>query len=317
MKFWSWKMFVLVLKFMVLLYLMYYLYQHFFVNKDFWTSIQVQMATGLEAIKLPYLIFAVVLLPVNWLLEVYKWHLLQYSTLQLSFYQSWKNVMKGVSFGLIMPQQLGDALGKMEQSTSKDRWDIGILSLFGGFVQSFMALIGGVVGVVFLFENELGITLIAILIIGIAVFIGSIFYSVEILQFLKVKFPFEFFTSLNFKVTKIIILKVVVLSLLRYLVFVAQFVLVLQLFTTSFDKMKVISAVMLTYFGKTFIPALNVFGDLGIREFSALWSFSYTSIAAPNVFLCSMLVWILNILLPMLLGVYYLLETYFSNSKQG
>lgn len=317
MKFWSWKMFVMVLKFMVLLYLMYYLYQHFFVNKDFWTSIQLQLATGLEARKLPCLIFAVVLLPVNWLLEVYKWHLLQYSTLQLSFYQSWKNVMKGVSFGLIMPQQLGDALGKMEHSTSNDRWDIGILSLFGGFVQSFMALMGGVVGVAFLFENELGIAVVSIMTMGMVVVMGCIFYSVEILQFLQSKFLFKFLTSLNFKLTKIILLKVVVLSLLRYLVFVSQFVLVLQLFANSFDKMKVVSAVMLTYFGKTFIPALNVFGDLGIRECAALWSFSYTSIAASTVFLCSMLVWMLNIVLPMLIGAYYLLETYFSKSKQG
>ena len=317
MKFWSWKMFVMVLKFMVLLYLMYYLYQHFFVNKDFWTSIQLQLATGLEARKLPCLIFAVVLLPVNWLLEVYKWHLLQYSTLQLSFYQSWKNVMKGVSFGLIMPQQLGDALGKMEHSTSNDRWDIGILSLFGGFVQSFMALMGGVVGVAFLFENELGIAVVSIMTMGMVVVMACIFYSVEILQFLQSKFLFKFLTSLNFKLTKIILLKVVVLSLLRYLVFVSQFVLVLQLFANSFDKMKVVSAVMLTYFGKTFIPALNVFGDLGIRECAALWSFSYTSIAASTVFLCSMLVWMLNIVLPMLIGGYYLLETYFSKSKQG
>lgn len=317
MKFWSWKMFVMVLKFMVLLYLMYYLYQHFFVNKDFWTSIQLQLATGLETRKLPCLIFAVVLLPVNWLLEVYKWHLLQYSTLQLSFYQSWKNVMKGVSFGLIMPQQLGDALGKMEHSTSNDRWDIGILSLFGGFVQSFMALMGGVVGVAFLFENELGIAVVSIMTMGMVVVMACIFYSVEILQFLQSKFLFKFLTSLNFKLTKIILLKVVVLSLLRYLVFVSQFVLVLQLFANSFDKMKVVSAVMLTYFGKTFIPALNVFGDLGIRECAALWSFSYTSIAASTVFLCSMLVWMLNIVLPMLIGGYYLLETYFSKSKQG
>lgn len=317
MKFWSWKMFVMVLKFMVLLYLMYYLYQHFFVNKDFWTSIQLQLATGLETRKLPCLIFAVVLLPVNWLLEVYKWHLLQYSTLQLSFYQSWKNVMKGVSFGLIMPQQLGDALGKMEHSTYNDRWDIGILSLFGGFVQSFMALMGGVVGVAFLFENELGIAVVSIMTMGMVVVMACIFYSVEILQFLQSKFLFKFLTSLNFKLTKIILLKVVVLSLLRYLVFVSQFVLVLQLFANSFDKMKVVSAVMLTYFGKTFIPALNVFGDLGIRECAALWSFSYTSIAASTVFLCSMLVWMLNIVLPMLIGAYYLLETYFSKSKQG
>jgi len=287
------------------------------VNKDFWTSIQLQLATGLEARKLPCLIFAVVLLPVNWLLEVYKWHLLQYSTLQLSFYQSWKNVMKGVSFGLIMPQQLGDALGKMEHSTSNDRWDIGILSLFGGFVQSFMALMGGVVGVAFLFENELGIAVVSIMTMGMVVVMACIFYSVEILQFLQSKFLFKFLTSLNFKLTKIILLKVVVLSLLRYLVFVSQFVLVLQLFANSFDKMKVVSAVMLTYFGKTFIPALNVFGDLGIRECAALWSFSYTSIAASTVFLCSMLVWMLNIVLPMLIGAYYLLETYFSKSKQG
>lgn len=287
------------------------------MNKDFWTSIQLQLATGLEARKLPCLIFAVVLLPVNWLLEVYKWHLLQYSTLQLSFYQSWKNVMKGVSFGLIMPQQLGDALGKMEHSTSNDRWDIGILSLFGGFVQSFMALMGGVVGVAFLFENELGIAVVSIMTMGMVVVMACIFYSVEILQFLQSKFLFKFLTSLNFKLTKIILLKVVVLSLLRYLVFVSQFVLVLQLFANSFDKMKVVSAVMLTYFGKTFIPALNVFGDLGIRECAALWSFSYTSIAASTVFLCSMLVWMLNIVLPMLIGAYYLLETYFSKSKQG
>lgn len=301
-----WKSLLLLVKIIVLIYLFYYLYVHFFTQKEFIYNIKNQLFNHYTFNQYCYLFLAILLLPINWLLETYKWYLLQKNSIQQSFFQSWKNVMKGVTYGILMPQQIGDALGKMEENSTGKKIDIGVLSLFGGFIQSYIALLGGALGFIILkpqivgFEIQLTVSISLIIILLFILFISKIL-NIKIAS----KFKLKALHSLNIK----IITQVLLIAFLRYLVFVFQFLLILKIFVGNFDNVKIFSAVMLTYLGKTFIPALNILGDLGTREFAALTSFSLTNISSHLVFLSSMLVWIINILIPVFVGAYYLIKT--------
>lgn len=314
MKLLSFKTLLLSIKMMVLAYLFYYLYTHFIVQETFRNAIFIELEKGLNYQKIFWLIIAIILLPINWLLESYKWFVLQNSIGISSFYTCWKNVIKGVSYGLLVPQQIGDLLGKTDSNEQKNKSSIVVLSLFGGFIQSFIALIGGGIAFFAIYKpvNLLVLILIiCIIILPIFLLIFNFNYLFKILQN-----KFNSFKSISINIEKIDIVKVFIASFLRYNIFVFQFYCILNLFDFILNKMQVINAIMLTYLGKTFIPALNVFGDLGTREFSAILSFSSTLIPVHIVFLSSMMVWLLNILIPGILGCYYMFEKQVLNSNK-
>lgn len=302
-----WQIFIVLIKVVVLLYLLHYLYQHFFANQSFILAVKYHLQQYIALQQWLYVIAALVLLPVNWLLETYKWYVLQFTTTNHGFYQSWKNVMKGVAYSLFIPQQLGDMAGKFDRTTATQKLGIGVLSLYGGFVQSFMAFAGGMVGVIYLFKPALYMCLFMVIVLVLMVL--CLYFMVEIIHWVKKILPYQFLHALSFSMSKKQILLINAIALLRYAVFVVQFSLILQFFSVSINKWVEISAIMLTYFGKTFIPALNILSDVGTREFAALWSFSFTSVSPSIVFIASMLIWCINILIPMLLGAYYLIES--------
>jgi hypothetical protein len=147
-------------------------------------------------------------------------------------------------------------------------------------------------------------------------FLGlMIFYVNEIARFVNLLVKPKSNFLLEIDVHKLLIFKIIVLSKLRYMVFVLQFLFVLQFFEVKETYFKLISAIMLTYFGKTFIPALNIFGELGTREFAALVSFEHTHVDSSIVFISSMMLWIINIFIPVILGIFYLFEHHLFKPK--
>jgi hypothetical protein len=203
--------------------------------------------------------------------------------------------------------------GKMEDTSSKEKLTIGFLSLYGGFAQSVMAFVGGVIGFFYVFKPA--ILLMTVVVIVLILAILCLFFMVELIAVLKKTFAFQHLQNISFSMSKKQILLINAIALLRYTVFVMQFSFILQFFSVSINKWMSISAIMLTYFGKTFIPALNILSDLGTREFAALWSFSFTNVSPAIVFVASLLIWGINILLPMLLGAYYLIESMFTFNR--
>ena len=98
------------------------------------------------------------------------------------------------------------------------------------------------------------------------------------------------------------------LAFLRYIIFALQFYLLLYFFGVSTDHLLLIAGVTWTLFAKSSIPSFNFLSDLGVREFSALYFFSYYSVDNTLVLLASFTLWCLNLLIPALIGLAGLLR---------
>ncbi len=71
--------------------------------------------------------------------------------------------------------------------------------------------------------------------------------------------------------------------------------------------MQILSAcAALIFLAKTLIPAVNVLGDLGLREFTALFVFKQYNLPAEQIIAATFLVWIINVLGPILIGIFLL-----------
>lgn len=310
-----WNILLVLFKLTVLVYIVYYVYTHFLTNHTFLNSISIQLCKKWNNIQYTSLLLVLILLPINWLIEAYKWYLLQQKSAGLSFYQCWKNVIKGITYAILLPPQIGDLLGKLSTSKPNTKLNTGFLSLFGGIIQSYIALCAGVIGFLYLYVGNLSwiYQCIAFVLMG---FLGlMIFYVNEIARFVNLLVKPKSNFLLEIDVHKLLIFKIIVLSKLRYMVFVLQFLFVLQFFEVKETYFKLISAIMLTYLGKTFIPALNIFGELGTREFAALVSFEHTHVDSSIVFISSMMLWIINIFIPVILGIFYLFEHHLFKPK--
>jgi uncharacterized membrane protein YbhN (UPF0104 family) len=102
---------------------------------------------------------------------------------------------------------------------------------------------------------------------------------------------------------------------LRYLVFLGQFLLILSLFEFPVSLPQLAGCVTLIFLAKTLIPAINVLGDLGLREFTALFVFQQFQLPPEEIITATFLVWIVNVLGPIFVGIYLIWKSRWKSLK--
>ena len=93
------------------------------------------------------------------------------------------------------------------------------------------------------------------------------------------------------------------LSLLFYLTFLLQCVLLVQAFEQA-DIIESVAALAAAFFAKTVIPSVT-FGELGIREGAALYFLSLFGYAASSAVNASLILFSCNVLFPSLIGLFF------------
>jgi uncharacterized membrane protein YbhN (UPF0104 family) len=103
--------------------------------------------------------------------------------------------------------------------------------------------------------------------------------------------------------TRADLLNAFLIGMSRYVVIVVQFTIALALFSWPIPYPDLIGCVGLVLLAKTLLPAINIIGDLGLREFTALYVFSPYHLPPEQVVAATFLIWLVNILMPLLVGM--------------
>jgi uncharacterized membrane protein YbhN (UPF0104 family) len=252
------------------------------------------------------------LVPVNWALETLKWQTLAEKVTPLSFREAFQSTLTGLAVGVAVPAQLGDTIGRIASLRSDRRLEAIGAALVSNGIQFYISVLGGTAGWLLVQERlnlplmtklSLNTLLFSILMLGPIAFLfrksltdwhpRKAFFS-KIQSYLRIAgsySPRELGISLAY-------------AALRYLVFLAQFVLILTLFNFQVSVPDLSACVSLIFLAKTLIPAINVLGDLGLREFTALLVFASYNLPAEKIIAATFLVWIVNVLGPILIGVF-------------
>lgn len=105
------------------------------------------------------------------------------------------------------------------------------------------------------------------------------------------------------------------LSGVRYLVFSAQFVCLVQAFAPGASWRGAALAVALTFYAKSAVPQVTL-GDLGVRESASVFFLGAYGVGAAAALNASLAVFAVNLLLPALLGVPLLLRLRLRRAEQ-
>jgi hypothetical protein len=251
-------------------------------------------------------IIILVLMPINWLIEAYKWKLLSAKLQSISLIQAMKGVLTGVTLGFVTPHAVGDYFGRILTTHHKERLRLIGAIFLGRISQMLTTGIFGMAGVYYLFGFQP--TLIVIF-SGLIIMLILIFF----VKNKKVKKLVGRYMGIiaEYNLKQLLLLQF--LSTVRYVVFSLQFCLLLYIVQPQLETQLIFAGVTWIFLAKSVLPSFNFLSDLGIREYSAVYFFEQYNVDVIPVIGASLLIWMINILLPTIAGLPFVMRLKWKN----
>ena len=246
------------------------------------------------------LLFAFLLMPLNWLIEFLKWRMvLNVSETACTPKIELRSFAAGIVTGMVTPNMLGNFLGRMYYFRRRERISITILTLYSNYAQFLSSMIFGCAAVILLNDSPFGSPTDKLIWLGaILVILGILaFFFFEPL--LELFFPKRIQLQMRLRAIKrrrSFKWRILLLSIFRLLIFTLQFALVLNAFGAELHTNDM-WWIWQYYFWVTLVPALFL-GKFLVRDSVALWVLGYAAIESAAILPASLSIWIINLLIP-------------------
>jgi hypothetical protein len=260
------------------------------------------------------------LVMVNWGIEARKWQILMAALEKISFLKSFKAILSGLAFSINTPNRIGEYGGRVLYVRDGHRWKAVSLTIIGSFSQFLITLAFGLGGLAFLLANPATASSVSSYALWIQVLFYGILLVTVFLLFIyfrlawmvkwleKIPKTNRFLQHLsvieNLPVT--ILLRVLVLSGVRYIVFVIQYILLLQLFDVEIGWWQAFWLITVLYVVLAIIPTITL-AEIGIRGQTGLVLFSMVSANKLGIIGSTTAIWMVNLVIPALAGSLLLL----------
>ncbi len=268
----------------------------------------------------PTFFYVLILVLVNWMIEAKKWQYLVNRFGKISFGRSFKATIAGTCFSLFTPNRIGEFLGRVLFVVPADRRRAIFATVVGSIAQFLTTILMGCVGIIWFLGTIapiegieglgtgmiLSLSLILLGVCTVIYFQPAMFGRMLVgVKWLK-RWRRSIMVLDRYNVSSL--LMVLCLSGTRYLVFSTQFVLLLFIFNVDISIANAYASVFLVYLISTVLPTV-IFSELGVREVVAL---SVISVFASNeigIVAASFIIWVINLLLPAIVGSVIVLTT--------
>ncbi len=317
---------------------LWYLYDQLILGEKFQTAGEL-LADRLNGGKQIWLLLlAVALMPLNLFLESVKWRFQIRKLENVQLNKAFTAVLSGISVSMFMPNRVGDYLGRVFILEKGSHIKGVLLTMIGSMAQLLVTVVIGCVALLFFLPQVdfqisqtqwlySGVLVLVVILVLAGIFI---YFNINLLYFIaKVLIPqksqkvlpyVEVFNYFN----RGQLAYILVLSFLRYLIFSLQFILFLWAFELPVSYLQAMMLVGLSYLFITLIPTVAL-SELGVRGSVSVYLFSlwFQSVDQSilsyevGVFAASSAVWFVNIIIPALLGVFFVYRLKFFRRENG
>ncbi len=253
---------------------------------------------------LTWFLVAITLSLVNWLLESRKWQLLVNPFQELTILTAFKSVLAGLATGLITPNRLGNFIGRLAYIAPEHRVQATVNTQVGNLAQFIVTIILGLFGLSVIAElfipiNFIWIPLIMLMLASWLYFQPKIILKTPLGTKLYSKWSKEVDDLANLPHT--LKWRVLFFSLLRYFIFIVQFICLFKVFGIDTDPILIAMLSATTFLITTVIPGLFI-GKLLVRESAAVLVFSWIGLPIQTILAVSFLLWLINLAIPSAFG---------------
>ena len=266
-----------------------------------------------------YLFLVVFLTPINWGMETLKWQQLIQHFSKLNFWQTYRAILAGVTFSLFTPNRIGEYGGRILMVAPANNWKAVIASLVGSFSQLLIILSFGLMGLMyfasrFLVEDMAYFKLLlplGMLCIGGMAFA---FFNIEKVVPFAQKLPFYSKLKAWFRHLHVLrlytsqqLFTTLSLAFVRYLIYSLQYIFILYFFEIEVPFFVALAAISSIFLFQTSFPLPPLMG-LFARGEVALYVWGFFSTNDVNILAATYSLFILNLSIPALLGMIFIVK---------
>jgi hypothetical protein len=225
---------------------------------------------------------------------------------KISLGEATAQVLGALTAGIFTPNGLGEYAGKALFYEKEKTKKIVFLNLVCNGIQMLLTVVFGIFGLLY-FNAEFNI----ITTKTIAILFGLLFVLVLASFFLKTfaikGYSLEKLVHKINQIPKPIHRKNIVLGLCRYLVFSHQYYFLFLAFDVHLPYLILMSAITSIYFLASSLPSFQ-FLDFAVKGSVAVYFFGLLGVNEWIVIFITTLMWLLNVVIPVVIGSYYVLN---------
>ncbi|WP_413999958.1 hypothetical protein ACMDB5_05220 [Flavobacterium sp. W1B] len=250
--------------------------------------------------------FILLLSVLNRFFEILKWQNLVQVVQKISLGDATKQVLAALTAGLFTPNGVGEYAGKALFFEKSETKKIIFLNLICNGIQMVLTVIIGIFGLLYFNANYNVITTKTVAILfGILIVVFTVLFSVK-----KIAIKGYSIEKLIHKINEIpkaIHQKNIFLAICRYLVFSHQYYFLFLAFDVDLPYLTLMAAITSVYFLASSLPTFQ-FLDFAVKGSVAVYFFGILGVNEWIVIFISTLMWFLNVVLPVIIGSYYVLN---------
>ena len=250
--------------------------------------------------------FILLLSILNRYFEILKWQNLVSYLHKISLPEATKQVLGALTAGLFTPNGVGEYAGKALFFKKSEAKKVVFLNLICNGIQMILSVVFGLFGLLYFNANYNIITPKTVSILfGICFLLfGILFFSKKI----NIKgYSIEKLIHKINEIPKAIHQKNIFLAICRYLVFSHQYYFLFLAFDVDLPYFTMIATIASVYFLASSLPTFQ-FLDFAVKGSVAVYFFGILGINEWIVVFISTLMWFLNVVLPVIIGSYYVMN---------
>jgi len=260
------------------------------------------------------LILVILLMPLNWFIESKRWQFVMcHIGIPITTTKSFESTIVGLTMSLITPFKIGDYFGRMLLLRSNDKSSSLYATLLCSLYQNTLNVLFGIVGMYFLFDVNLGPEdkFLPFLFFNLLLLFFAFFLVIKIGRLLRYIQSSSWIKNImsDIKIVDLSIKKSLLLllsTLFRYIIYTFQYLLVLLFFGVDNSILLLLGGVSSIFLIQSAMPLPPILNILARTEIAILvWKIIgiHLSVALG----ATLLLWVINLMLPALLGLVLIL----------
>lgn len=298
----------------LIMFFLFYTVLHQLHKQPNWKDSIHQMltaATGKQQWKL-YCMF--LLMVINWALETTKWQIALRPIQSIRFTRAFKAILAGTCIASFTPNRVGEYLGRMLFVDAGNKVVSVAPTILCSMSQMLVTLIAGSVGLFLyhgltpispgawlppaLFKPAIVLTILAAFVLFLVYYRFDPLVRQVNKWLVKNNKTFSVPENYSFRTLSGILL----LSCVRYLVFMLQYGLLFSLFGIPLLGLQVFTGVSVMFVLMAVVPTLTFLTDLGFRWAVGIQVFQVYTLNTAGILAVSLGIWLINLIIPALVG---------------
>ncbi|SFG64304.1 lysylphosphatidylglycerol synthase domain-containing protein [Pedobacter insulae] len=317
------KLFSISLKIAIVVFAFWFIYTKLTSNNDLKKFIA--LLETLPKSEIWYVVsFVMILMLLNWGMEAAKWKRLIKPIEPISMWRAIESVFCGLTLAIFTPNRVGEYGGRVFFLSPKRRI-VGVVAMAVGNIGQMVVtnVFGAIALSIFIFKFNLldyrlclaGFAIAAIFCLFFLLFFFNIKWLNTLLLSIKYTRKYKKFYIILARYKKIELFKILLFCLARYLIFSTEYFIMFYWLVPGISYLNILMLVSILFFVQSSLPSLDLL-DIGIRSVTALFFFKFVTDQSTAVVACIASIWFINIIIPAILGSYFVFKLNFFGSNK-